>query len=455
MVNLNTLKNIYESSPNWLKRIYSFIPYDFRNGIEYRKWKNFLYQEICEEEYQILKLKETLQYAYDNTIYYRKLFDELDCSVKDINEMKDLKLLPFIDKNIVRENFYDIMSINFSKKNFFYVTTGGSTGEPMKFYQSNNIWKKELAFINYYFSRFGYDTSNLKASFRGGDFNELEENKFWKYNPINNEIHFSPFHINKKNIPYYVKQLNKKKPLFFHSYPSAILSLIENMQELSLSIEYDLNTIFLISENINPDEINIIADFFNCNVSSFYGHAERLILALSEDRFIPNYKIQKRYGAFELIDNNKNVIIENDVVGEVVGTSFDNFAMPLIRYKTNDFTSYSNIDNSLINLIEGRWNKEYLYGKDNTQITLTALNMHSNILNNIINFQFYQEKIGFVEVLIVPKETYSNKDKNLILNALNAKAKHAIVFSIKVISQPVLTKTGKILKLINTIKNKK
>ena len=48
--------------------------------------------------------------------------------------------------------------------------------------------------------------------------------------------------INKKNIPYYVKQLNKKKPLFFHSYPSAILSLIENMQELSLSIaQYNLN----------------------------------------------------------------------------------------------------------------------------------------------------------------------------------------------------------------------
>ena len=39
-----------------------------------------------------------------------------------------------------------------------------------------------------------------------------------------------------------------------------------------------------------------------------------------------------------------------DISGEIVGTSFDNFAMPLIRYRTNDFTSYLNVDNSLINL---------------------------------------------------------------------------------------------------------
>ena len=50
-------------------------------------------------------------------------------------------------------------------------------------------------------------------------------------------------------------------------------------------------------------------------------------------------------------------------------------------------------------------------------------------------------------------KSYSNKDKNLILNALNAKAKHVIVFSKN--SFIVLTKTGKILKLINTIKNQK
>ena len=127
------------------------------NGIEYRLdgYLFFIYDQKKNIKYLIIT---NLQYAYDNTIYYKKLFDELDCSVRDINEMKDLKLLPFIDKNIVRENFYDIMSINFSKKNFFYYITGGCISDLKIEINQIMFGMKELyQFINYYFSKFGYD----------------------------------------------------------------------------------------------------------------------------------------------------------------------------------------------------------------------------------------------------------------------------------------------------------
>lgn len=63
-------------------------------------------------------------------------------------------------------------------------------GSPMKFLQSYNVWKKELAFIMNFFSQYGYKPSMMKASFRGGEFDGLPLDRYWKYNPVHNEIHF-------------------------------------------------------------------------------------------------------------------------------------------------------------------------------------------------------------------------------------------------------------------------
>ena len=451
MLNLNHLKNLYINSPTWMKNLYASIPYDIRNGKEYREWKVFLEQNINQEEYQLLKLKETLLYAYENSDYYKKVFNDLKCSPLDINNIKDLNKFPLIDKDIVRENYEDIRVKHYPKKNSFFVTTGGSTGQPMKFLQSKNVWGKEVAFINNYFNSLGYTPKDLKASFRGGDFDKISNNKFWKQNPINNEIHFSPFHLNTDTIHHYVHELNRTKVKFFHTYPSGIISLIENMKNSNLKLNYQVEGIFLISENFTIEDINYIKNYFNCNVSSFFGHSERLIFAPLHIETHDNYQINPYYGLTELIDNSQKSINTNNIQGELVGTSFDNFAMPLIRYKTGDNTSYQDSKKQILHLIEGRWNSEYLSGKNGLQLTLTALNMHSNIFKNCMNFQFLQKEVAKVELLIVPKNNFNDEDKRIIINALNKKAGHAIAFTIKTIPSVILTTRGKMKKLIKEI----
>jgi len=451
MLNLNHLKKLYTNSPIWIKNLYASIPYDIRNGKDYRQWKSFLEQNLNEKEYQLLKLKETLLYAYENSDYYKKTFDKLGCKPEDLNDIKDLNLFPLIDKNIVRENYEDIRVKHYPKRKSFFVTTGGSTGEPMKFLQSKNVWGKEVAFINNYFESLGYTHRDLKASFRGGNFDKIKNNQFWQRNPINNELHFSPFHINNTNIRYYVEELNRTKVKFFHTYPSGIIALIDNMKNNNLKLNYQVKGIFLISENFTKKDINYIKNYFNCEVSSFFGHSERLIFAPLNKETHDNYKPNPYYGLSELIDTSDESIDGNNIKGELVGTSFDNYAMPLIRYKTGDYTSYKDNTKKILNLIEGRWDNEYLYGRDGFKLTLTALNMHSDIFKNCMNFQFLQKEIGQVELLIVPKKDFNDNDKKNIIDALNKKAGHAITFTIKTIPSVVLTKRGKMKKLLKEI----
>jgi phenylacetate-CoA ligase len=451
MVNLNRLKEIYVNSPMWMKNLYSSIPFEVRNGKDYRDWKLFLENELNEDEYQLLKLKETLFYAYENVLYYKKIFNELDCSISDFNTLSDIEKLPLIDKEIVRENFNDFIAHSYSNSKSFYVTTGGTSGNPMKFFQSNNVWKKEIAFIMHYFSTYGYQPFMIKASFRAGVFNNLPKNIFWKTNPINHEIQFSPFHINEENIIYYVNHLNRYKIEYFHAYPSSILILIEHMKNKNLYLNYKLKAIFLISENFSVADIEIMKSFFQCNISSFYGHSERLVFAPTYAKNLSSNKINKRYGYFELIDSNNKVIVDNNQRGEIVSTSYDNYAMPLIRYKTNDFTHYIDSENSIINMIEGRWDREYLLGKNGLKISVIALSFNSAIFKNIMQYQFHQKEYGKVEFYIIVKDKFQNSEKESIRESLNTQTGDMIKFEIKVVDRLELTMRGKFKKVINKI----
>ncbi|HFU74962.1 MAG TPA: phenylacetate--CoA ligase family protein, partial [Arcobacter sp.] len=430
MFDLNQLKKYYYNSPQWMKKIYGSIPFDIRNGHEYRKWKKFLHERISIEEYELIKLKETICYAYKHTIYYKELFDELQVSPHEINSRKDFAKLPIIDKEDIRNNYDKLIVKNWSSKKSFYVTTGGTSGTPMKFLQSKNVWAKEVAFIMNFFEQYGFLTNMIKASFRGGEFSDLPQDTYWKYNPHASEIHFSPFHINDETIKFYVEELNKNKIKYFQTYPSSIKLLIESMKKNNLKLDYKVDTVCLFSENTINDDVELIQSFFNCRVASLFGHSERLVFAPSFSDDVSDFKIDRRYGLFELVNDKQMVINQNDIVGEMVGTSFDNYAMPLLRYKLNDKTSYKNSSKYIVNKVDGRWKQEFLDGKNGMRIYLTALNMHSNIFDNVIKYQFIQIAPSYVELCLQVKNEFGDSDKQLIKSALDAKAGHMISFHV-------------------------
>lgn len=446
-VNLNQLKKLYLNAPTWMQKLYTSIPYEIRNGTEYRRWKHFLAEEINQDEYTLLKLKETIFYAYENTKYYKSVFDRIGISPYDIHTSKDIETIPYLTKEIIRENFDDLLVPHYSKRKRFYVKTGGTTGYPQTFYQSKNVWQKEQAFVQDFFSKFQYTPKVLKAIFMGGDFKLSNENDFFRKSYMNNAIHFSPLHLSVKSVSRYVEILNHYKPTFFHSYPSSLLFLIRNMIEQNLQLDYQIKTIFLVSEGYEEKDIQIIKGFFNCTIASFYGHTERIIFATSMDQNLKSYRIDKRYGNFELIDNNNHPIETEDIQGTIVGTSFDNFAMPLIRYKTDDMATYFDYDGGVISKIESLRNQVYVDGKDGLQIAITSFPI-AQTSKNIHLWQIIQKKPGEIELLIVPKIGFSQTDKMYITSVLEKKFKGNLNYKIVLANKPYLTPQGKKSKLI-------
>ncbi len=55
------------------------------------------------EELQLARLQEMVRYAYDNTVYYKRAFDEAGVKPEDIKTLKDIEAFPFIDKKTERD----------------------------------------------------------------------------------------------------------------------------------------------------------------------------------------------------------------------------------------------------------------------------------------------------------------------------------------------------------------
>ena len=94
---------------------------------------------------------------------------------------------------------------------------------------------------------------------------------------------------------------------------------------------------------------------------------------------------------------------------EVIGTSFHNLAMPLIRYRTGDYVRLADpkTDGELefpwpaVSEIAGR-EQEFLMSATGRRISLTAFNMHDDTFDHLYAVQFYQDQPGVAEFRYVP-----------------------------------------------------
>ena len=144
--------------------------------------------------------------------------------------------------------------------------------------------------------------------------------------------------------------------------------------------------------------------------------------------------------------------------GTIISTAFNNFVMPLIRYKTNDLAEYSdykctcNRNYPSIAKILGR-DHEYIFGSKGNTISLTALifGQHFKAFANIRQMQIIQNEPGKIIVNIVREEGFSKNDICEIAEKISNTSANTISPDIQVVNHIPVTKNGKHKFLIQNI----
>lgn len=470
----NVKKNVYDMA----RKIYDHIPHVGKKSMEvswgiippfikygkgYRKYTRLLNasQKWSKEQlaqYQLKKLKEVLLYAGKNIPFYREEFLENGFVPEDFREFSDLEKIPLIDKDIILSNADKMINKQILSSKMTVHTTGGTTGKQMRFYKMHDTYvSRELPFVDNIWRRVGYNryTSRV-AQLRN---QVLVEGKLWEYDWKNRVLVFDAYHMDDENIGKILEKLADWKAEFLHTYPSSALILCDYLKRKKIKYRNFLKAILLTSENLYEGQKETIEKYMCAKCFLFYGHSEGSALA-GWCEYSEKYHVQSEYGYIELVDDRGNVIKEPNKIGEIVCTGFDNIAMPFIRYRTGDFSSFSEDTvcacgrhYPLLNDIRGRWTQEMFIGKTGNKISMTAINMHSDVFNNVENYQFVQNIPGECYIRIVKNDNYTLSDERNILNELQNKFNDSLNVKFEYVREIEKTMRGKQRFIVQNIKD--
>ncbi len=402
---------------------------------------------------QIKKLRAMLDHAATNVPYYRRLFRQLGFDPKQVRDLADLRALPLLDKETVRENLHDLLAENINPQERLYFTTGGTTGIPLGVYNLRYAGGREKAFMFAQWQRVGFQPSEHRAMLRG---TSIKNRQHWRYEASERAFLFSNFHMTAENIREYARVMKRKRLAYLHSYPSAVIDFARHLESLQIEPPR-FKTIFASSENLYAGQREFIESFFGCRMFSWYGHTENVILA-GECEVSNQYHIFPEYGVAEVIREDGNAAETESEEGELIGTSLDNFAMPLIRYRTDDWATVGAASCAcgrqyqLLKETRGRWHQEMLIGKLNNLISVTALNVHTDVFDRAQQIQFFQCEAGKVELRIKRKSDYSDNDSRRILAALAEKIGDTMEISLSFPDEIALSPGGKFRFVIQEVK---
>lgn len=418
-------RDLYLSSPTWVKSTLgvalSAIPQNIRYGPEFSKARHLLRssqwwnaQRLA--QYQMEELKRLLEHAYDNVPYYRNLFADVGFRPQDFEDFTELRKIPFLTKQLVRENLDTLVAKNLPKSELVGTNTGGSTGDPMAFFRERSKTSpREKAFMFQQWERAGFEMGNRIAVLRGP---VPRGEKSWAFDPLFNSLILSSFKLSQKTVTEYVRAMNKYRPKFLHVFPSTGWLLAKLMEEQNLRLDYQLKSVLCGSEKLFKSHRELMQRVFGCRIFSWYGHSEYTVLG-GECENSEDYHIFPEYGYTEFVKVDHQFDHTEEEVYEVVATGFNNYALPFIRYKTGDYAilrkGYCDRcfrQYPLVKEIVGR-EQDYVVTEDGRLISLTALifGQHLKSFSRTKKMQIEQMRIGEIMVKIVPSTTFSEEDE--------------------------------------------
>jgi len=282
------------------------------------------------------KLKELLAYLSENSKHYQKIFKENQLDFQKIS-LRDLTKIPFTSKDDLAKFNEGFLCVG-KNKVADYVTTSGTTSDPITFY----LTAKDLTRLAY----------NEEISLRCA--NGSEKDIYQLMTTIDKQFMAGlAYYLGIRNLnagvvrvgpgsPYLQwESIKRFSPTVLIAIPSFIPKLIQYAIENNIDYKNtSVKSIVCIGEPLrNPDfSLNElgkrISSQWNVKLYSTYASTE-MGSAFTECEAGKGGHHHPELLILEVVDENGNSVNDGDL-GEVVVTTLGVEGMPLLRYKTGD-----------------------------------------------------------------------------------------------------------------------
>lgn len=458
---LHPLLPRYVASPQWVKssigQVYAAVPKGLKYGRRFPRFQAEV--ERCSRGEGLAeavdeKLSATLREALLHVpaySAYRGLLDER------MPPRELLARLPLTSKLDIKADTGRYLSRRFGPGDRLEMFTGGSTSNPMRFYFHKHITRpKESAYFEDMDARAGLQPGDVVLNLRGRSVPGAGEagRRMWMFEPIKRHLILSSDHLEPRFMPEYVQALRDGKPTFVHAFPSALYPLARWLDaHPEPEITQRIHGIELTSENTYDHQLELFRRVFECPVIRGYGHTERVLLAATmpdDDR----YFFWPLYGFLELVDSEGAPITQPGMLGEIVGTSFDNGVMPFVRYRTGDMGAWGERPHpqlpgfQVLERIEGRL-QDFVVCHDRRLVSVTTLGAaHFADLAQVETIQYEQSTAGLLKLRVVCERALDDVQRDAIEHAVLAKTQGGCSVEVERVARIEPTARGKSRMLI-------
>lgn len=367
------------------------------------------------------RLQALVRHCYEHVPYYTRLFDSLNLKPSDIQSREDLQKLPILTKQMVRDNYADLISKDIKHRKHQNGSTGGSTGTPLQFKKDVGTWNMAWASSFRAWEWYGYHLGEKMMTLGGNSL--VRKRKIMTLKDVFDQVIMrnlkrSSADVTDDAMQAHYEAYMKYKPSALRGYASSLVILAKYIEKNNLPVIAP-KAILTTGEILMPEYRETLERVFHCSVYDEYGAGDGGVnahectlkdgLHLSEERCI-----------VEITDKDGNVLKDGEI-GYVTTTDLGNYAFPFLRYQVGDM-AYIRPEkctcgrvSRVLGQVIGRAGK-LLYNKQGVPISPTMLpimlyrnNDYHNeencvIYNKIDKFQIRQDEQGDIRILLKLKD---------------------------------------------------
>ncbi len=288
------------------------------------------------EELQALqseRIVEQIKHVYENVAFYRERMDEAGVKPEDIKGIEDIKKLPFIVKDDLRDQYpYGLLAVPLSECVRIQSTSGTTGRRVVSFYTQDDldIWesccaraivaaggtKEDVVHVSY-----GYGLFTGGPGLNGGS----------------HKVGCLTLPMSSGNTARQLQFMEDLESTILCCTPSYAANLGEEIREKGMKDKIKLKAGIFGAEPWTEEMRRNIEDLLGIKAYDIYGLTEISGPGVSfECEEQKGMHIQEDHFYAEIIDPETGEVLPEGEVGELVFTCLTKKAFPLIRYRTRD-----------------------------------------------------------------------------------------------------------------------
>jgi phenylacetate-CoA ligase len=409
---------------------------------------------------RLARFKILVASAYAHAPYWRQVMNEHGISPDSIQSLDDVRRFPFINRQTLQTHREEMVWRGEGRR-ILIARTSGSTNEALQFYTSSNRESHITAARMRGHEWVGVRPGDKEVFFWAAPVEINAQGRLRQVRDILTNNYFSnALLLNADLAPRYITQWTRWRANCIFGYVSSVTLLARLAQNQGLDLrplrDSGLRAVVTTSEILSDVDRQFITETFGVPVCDSYGLREGGLIAHDCD-----------HGT--LHTNDEQLILEvinpqtlqpvADGTGELVVTMLMSQVQPVIRYRTGDIVTMSNVlcpcGRTLRSLkVSGGRMMDFIVTRNGNWVSCVAVLYVARTVPGIVRLQARQEQVGHVHLLLAVDENFPPDGKEQVLQQMRARLESDDEVTLEIVDGIKSALSGKYRPVISKVTQK-